>query len=156
MTRTILALAIYAILLLAGPPSSNAQEGTRTRVLPRITTAADDNQVVTLKGQVHRFAKPEFDEGLVPPEARMERMVLLLRGSDEQETALDRLLTDLHDEQSPEYHHWLTPEQFGKRFGAADGDIRSIQQWLSSHGFSLGAVANNHRMLEFSGTASMM
>ena len=41
----------------------------------------DETQVVTLEGNVHPLARAEFDQGVVSPGTRLERMVLLLKPS---------------------------------------------------------------------------
>jgi Pro-kumamolisin, activation domain/Bacterial Ig-like domain (group 3) len=137
-------------------PNLFAQQIGRVQTLPRITSQPRDTDVVKLRGQVHQLARPEFDAGSVAPEFPMQRMVLLLRGNDAQEQALDQLLVDLQDENSPQYQHWITPREFGARFGVADEDIVAIQTWLMAHGFAVGPVAKNRLMLEFSGTAAQV
>ena len=62
-------------------------------------------------------------------------MLLVLKRSPEQDTALDKLMAEQQDQSSPNYHHWLTPEQFGEQFGPADQDIQTITSWLESQGF---------------------
>jgi kumamolisin len=37
---------------------------------------------------------------------------------------------------SSNYHKWLTPEQFGARFGAKDSDISTVTSYLQNSGFS--------------------
>ena len=63
----------------------------------------------------------------------MERMLLVLKRSPEQESALQKLLDDQQDKSSPNYHKWLTPEDFGKQFGPADSDLQAVTTWLQSH-----------------------
>lgn len=125
-------------------------------VEPRITQAVDETQLTVLKGNTHRLARPQFDQGVAPPDLPMERMLLVLKRSPEQGSALHTLLDDQQDKASPNYHKWLTPEQFGKQFGPADQDIQTVTAWLQSHGFRIGQVAKGRNMIEFSGTASQV
>ena len=60
----------------------------------------------------------------------MDRMLLVLRRSPEQHSALLKLLDDQQDKSSANYHKWLTPEQFGQQFGPADADIQAVTSWL--------------------------
>ena len=60
----------------------------------------------------------------------MERVLLMLKGSSEQEAALDQLLTEQQDPSSPRFHQWLTPEEFGQRFGASSQDTDVVGGWL--------------------------
>jgi subtilase family serine protease len=85
----------------------------------------------------------------------MERMLLVLKRSPEQETALRRLLDDQQDKASPNYHKWLTPTEFGRKFGPSDDDMQTITSWLQSHGFQVGST-KGRTALEFSGSASQV
>src|SRR5580704_4381060 len=117
------------------PDSASA---TQAVALPaRITQAIDETQLVTLKGNVHPLARPEFDQGVVSDSMPMNRMLLVLKRSMEQESALTQLLVDQHNTNSPNFHKWLTPEQFATQFGPADTDIQTITSWLQSHGFQV-------------------
>ena len=74
----------------------------------------------------------------------MERMLLVLKRSDAQESALQSLLDAQHDPNSPGYHQWLTPEQFGRQFGPSDQDIQAVATWLQSHGFQVARIPRPH------------
>lgn len=107
-----------------------------------------------LHGNVHPLARAEFDQGPVADAQPLNRMLLLLKRSPEQETALQQLLEDQQNKSSPSYHAWLTPEQFGKQFGPADADIQSVTQWLASQGFTDVNAGPGRTVLEFSGTVA--
>ena len=51
--------------------------------------------------------------------ALLSHVLLQLRRSPEQESALQRYLDEVQDSTSPNFHKWLTPEQFGQDFGVA-------------------------------------
>lgn len=151
---------LFAVVLGATFLSSSlaAQEKTQAiAVTPRplITEAADDSRVTVLKGNTHPLARPEFDLGTAPASLPMERMLLVLKRSPEQEAALRKLLDDQHDKNSPYYHKWLEPEQFGAQFGLSDADMQTITSWLQSHGFRVG-TSKGRTVLEFSGSASQV
>ena len=120
-----------------------------------ITQAVDESQLTTLKGNTHPLARPEFDLGTAQASLPMQRMLLVLKRSPEQETALRKLLDDQQDKSSPNYHKWLTPEEFGKQFGPTDTDMATIAAWLQSHGFEVGST-KGRTVLEFSGSASQV
>lgn len=122
----------------------------------RITQAIDEKNLVTLKGNVHPLARPEFDQGPVSDAQPMRRMLLLLQRSPDQETALQQLLEDQQNKSSAIYHAWLTPDQFGKQFGPADADIQTITQWLASHGFTDISIGPGRNVMEFSGNAGQV
>lgn len=83
-------------------------------------------------------------------------MLLVLKRSPEHEAALEELLGGQLDKSSPNYHIWLTPEQFGEEFGPLDGDIQAIASWLDSHGFQVVRVSKGRTMIEFTGTAGQV
>jgi pseudomonalisin len=120
----------------------------------RIAGPIDDGQVVTLSGNVHPMARGEFDLGAVADETVLERMVLELEPSAAQQAELDDLVEAQHDPQSPEYQQWLTPAEYGVRFGASAADVARITAWLRGHGFRVDEVAASNRLIEFSGTAA--
>jgi hypothetical protein len=120
----------------------------------RIIQAIDEKNLVTLSGNVHPLARAEFDQGPVADAQPLNRILLLLRRSPDQEAALLKLLEDQQSKSSPNYHAWLTSDQFGKRFGPADADIQSVTQWLTSQGFTGIKVGPGRTVLEFSGTVS--
>jgi hypothetical protein len=122
----------------------------------RITQAIDDAKLTRLHGNVHPLARPEFDRGAAPPALPMQRMLLVLKRSSQQETSLQTLLEQQQDTLSPNYHQWLTPQQFGRQFGPADEDIQTVTSWLQSHGFQVAGVSQGHTVIEFSGVASQV
>src|SRR5579859_2335127 len=124
----------------SNPPASNAAQATP--VPARITQAIDETQLVPLKGNVHPLALPQFDQGAVPDATPMKRMMLVLQRSPDQETALRQLMDEQLRKDSPSFHHWLTPQQFGQQFGPADADVQAITSWLTQHGFQQIKVAN--------------
>ena len=125
-----------------------------TSIPARITQAIDEKNLVVLRGNVHPLARPEFDQGLVADAQPLKRMLLLLQRSPDQESALRQLLDDQQSKSSPNYHVWLTPEQFGKQFGPADEDIQAVTKWLSSQGFTDIHVGAGRNVIEFSGNVA--
>ena len=125
-------------------------------VQPRITQVPDETQLTTLRGNTHPLARAAFDRGAAPASMPLERMLLVLKRSPGQESELTRLLDEQQDKGSPIYHKWLTPEEFGKRFGPADADIQSVTTWLQTHGFQVNNVSKGRAVIEFSGTADMV
>jgi len=129
----------------------------QSQTLPsRIIEAIDDDSVVRLENTTDIRIGTAADEGRVSPDLPMERMLLMLRSSPEQEAVLEQLLAEQQDPSSPNYHHWLTPEEFGERFGASPQELDAVVSWLTEHGFTVDSIANSRREIEFSGTASQV
>src|SRR5262252_4740385 len=125
-------------------------------IAARITQAVNEKNLVTLRGNVHPLARAEFDRGLVPDVQPLKRMLLLLRRSPEQETALQQLLDDQQNKSSANYHAWLTPDQFGEQFGPAEADVQTVTQWLASQGFTNITVEPGRTVVEFSGNTGQV
>jgi subtilase family serine protease len=159
--KSVVFLPSFTLVLVLGTSflaqSAAAQEAQAVVATPRplISEAIDESRLTVLKGNTHPMARREYDLGTAPASLPMERMLLVLKRSDEQETALRKLLDDQQDKNSPHYHRWLTPEQFGAQFGPTDADMQTITSWLQSHGFQVGST-KGRTVLEFSGSASQV
>src|SRR5215475_14312449 len=113
--------------LLAGNAS-----GQNPGVIPnRVPRAPDDGVRVKLAGNVHPLARAENNAGAAADSLPMKRILLLIKRSDAQESALRDLMEAQQDKSSPSFHAWLTPDEFGKRFGPSDSDLRAVTDWLS-------------------------
>ena len=55
---------------------------------------------------------------------RSQRLNLAISLPLRNQTALDNLLREIYDPASPNYHHYLTPEEFTERFGPSIQDYR--------------------------------
>jgi Pro-kumamolisin, activation domain/Bacterial Ig-like domain (group 3) len=141
------------VVFLALPILASAQTAN---VHARITQPVDDTILALLKGNTHPLARAEFDRGAAPAGMPLHRMLLSLKRSPAQESALQQLLIDLQDKSSLNYHKWLTPAQFGQQFGASDEDIQAITSWLGSHGFQVANVSSGRTVIEFSGTVGQV
>jgi len=122
----------------------------------RITQAIDEARMVQLKGNVHPLARAEFDQGAVSNATPMKRMLLLLQRSPEQEAALQQLMAEQMSNESPNFHKWLTPQQFGQQFGPADADIQTVTRWLASQGFTGMKVSPGKNVIEFNGNVGQV
>jgi len=142
------------MLVLGGTLSLPAAAQNLTR--PLVTEPVDDSNRVLLHGNVHPLAQTKYDQGAVSDTFRAERVLLLLNRPPEQQTALEKFLNDVHRRGSASFHQWLTPEEFGNRFGPADSDIQAVAGWLESHGFRIARVTKSKQFLEFSGTAGQL
>lgn len=157
MKRATLPLAVAGLVLSAlGFQFSSSTLPSTNSAAPRITQAVDENQRVVLRGNTHPLARPQFDHGAAPSDLPLNRMLLVLKRSPEQESSLRQLLDQQQDKSSPNYHKWLTPDEFGKKFGPADQDIQVTTNWLQQHGFQIGKVARGRTVIEFSGTATQV
>lgn len=156
-----LRLFVYVCVLLAGAAFSAVRltaQATNFPPEPRVlvTQAVDDFQRAVLHGNTHPQVRFATDQGGAPASLPMQRMILVLNRSAEQESTLRTLLDEQQTKGSPNYHQWLTPEQFGKNFGPADSDMNTVEAWLESHGFKVDSVSKGRTTIEFSGTAGQV
>ena len=112
----------------------------------------DEGDRVVLPGNVPARARLESDLGPADPDLPMETMTLVLSGRPGAADALSRLLASQQDPSSPLFHRWITPEEFGRRFGASDETLAVVVDWLQGHGFTVDRMAAGRRWVNFSGT----
>ena len=62
------------------------------------------------------------------------------------QAALTAFLQDIYDPASPNYRHYLTPEQFTERFSPTEADYQSVIAFAKAHGLAVTAT-HSHRML---------
>jgi subtilase family serine protease len=152
MYRSIIAAASA---LLVSNLALNAQTVGRHAV-PLVHDAIDESRLYTLAGNTHPQANVETDRGAVADSFAMDHMLLELKRSAEQERAVEQAIQQMHNPQSPQFHSWMTAQQFGEKFGASAQDIDTVTEWLRSHGFTVNAVYPGGTMIDFSGTAAQV
>jgi hypothetical protein len=89
-------LVSLVLLILHMPASAQSRS--------RIVAPLDNNRMVHLAHSVHPLATIHNDSGRVDPNLAMQRMLLVLKPSEEQKTAVRKLINGQHDPQSPNYH----------------------------------------------------
>ncbi|HEV1993835.1 MAG TPA: protease pro-enzyme activation domain-containing protein, partial [Candidatus Acidoferrum sp.] len=128
--------------------------GWQTRAL--ITQNIDESKRVVLRGNTHPQANAANDRGSVADEFPMEHMLLQLRRSPQQEQALQKFIDELQAKDSPNFHQWISAEEFGAMFGLAKQDRDTITGWLESQGFTVNVVYASGMVIDFSGTAGQV
>ena len=149
----------FLTLLVVLSSTARAQSGVSASASsPRrlITQSINFTQLTVLHDNTHPFARSEFDRGLAPANLPMRRMLLVLNRTAAQESALSQFLDDQQNKNSSNYHHWLTPDGFGQRFGPSAGDLNAVTSWLRSQGFQVTSTSKGRTSIEFSGTAALV
>jgi subtilase family serine protease len=139
-------------LLITGLDSAQVELGQPSRRV--ITQPIDENKRVTLAGNTRPEANATNDRGAVPDDFSLEHLQLQLQLPSEKEQQLEQLIQELHDPNSPNFHQWLTPDQFRQEFSLATEDINTITHWLQSQGFTVNVIYP--RSIDFSGTAAQV
>jgi hypothetical protein len=117
---------------------------------------AGQGGLVTLRGNTRPEAKAINDRGRVSDDLIVHHMMLQLQRTPEQERALQQFINDIHDPNSPLFHHWITAAEFGQRYGVASGGIAAVTSWLESQGFEVNLVYPNQMVIDFSGSAGQI
>ena len=132
--------------------TGNLQSGYEANPTSRITQQIDPHSYLTLYGNTRPEVNATTYRGPVAANMPIDHMLLFLKRSPEQETAISRYVDSLNDKNSPNFHKWLTPEEYGQ-YGVADEDIQQVTNWLESQGFTINQVYPNKMVIDISGTA---
>jgi uncharacterized protein (TIGR03437 family) len=119
----------------------------------RITGAIDNSRRTELPGHVNPRIQSGSDRGPVDASMALPYVTLVLSPSASQQADLEQLLAQQQDPSSPNYHAWLTPEQYADRFGVTQGDIDKIVAWLGRANLTVKSVARGRNAIAVSGTA---
>ena len=151
------ALRCFALVCLSAlPHAQNTALAQTSAPKPLIVEKVNESQLVKLGGNTPPAAIAQNDRGRVSGAMPMTDLILVLRRSPEQQAAFDAFVESQYDATSPNYHHWLAPEEVGEKFGPAPADIGTLSSWLSSHGFSVDGVSKDRMTIRFSGSAAQV
>ncbi len=139
-----------AVTLLASATFSLAQNGPANRIARTIT----NDSVSAIKGTMHPMIRPETDQGLMDASTVLHGLTMNFAPTAAQHAALEALLLSQQQPSSPDYHRWLTPQQFADRFGMSPQDISRVSSWLQSQGFTIDGVADSRNSIRFSGSVA--
>jgi subtilase family serine protease len=115
-----------------------------------IGLAQETTQIV---GNHATLVESETPIGLVPSQMPLQMAITVkLRDS----AGAQALLADLLDPASPNYHKWLSTEEFAARFDPAQTDVDAVTQWLANQGFTIESASRLQRTIRFSGTAAIV
>ena len=144
------------LISLAGMGLAQMLMAQTGRPMAAIRTGIDESKLVSLTHNTRPEATAANDRGRVADEFPLDHMLLQLKRSPEREAALASYMSQLHDSTSPNFHKWLTAEQFAQSWGVAQADVDTVSGWLKSHGFTVNGVQPSGLMIDFSGTASQV
>jgi subtilase family serine protease len=129
---------------------------SQSKVRSRITSAIDERETVVLQGNLRPQVRAAIDQGRMDGGRMLRGVSLVFKRSPEQEAALQKLLDEQQDLSSPNYHKWLTPEQYAERFGLSADDVATVTTWLQQQGFKVDRVARSRTQVWFSGSISQI
>ncbi len=145
LSRLVSRFVIPAVGLLVLAPLAYAAPQSRIATI-------NGNSRVPLQHTIPSRARIANDLGSAPADTKLSSMSLRFNMTAAQQADLTQLMIDQQNPSSPSYHKWLTPEQFGTRFGLNSADIGKVSTWLTSQGFTVTGVARSSTFISFSGT----
>ena len=81
----------------------------------------------------------------IGPLAGSQRLNLAIGLPLRNQEALTNLLQQIYDPASPNYHHYLTPEQFTERFGPTEQDYQAVIAFAKANGLTVTGDASQSR-----------
>jgi subtilase family serine protease len=140
------------VILLASAFSPVGQAAVQNRIASAVNSGVRTPLPGTVTGRAQRAA----DLGAAPADKKLESMSLRFSMTAAQQADLSQLLANQLNPSSGSYHQWLTPEQFGTRFGLSSADIAKVSAWLTSQGFTITRTARSATFISFSGTVAQV
>lgn len=122
----------------------------------RLAGPLERRSTLALRGHQRPWALPKNEVGALPATQVVPGMTLAIQPTDAQKADLQQFLHELQDKSSPNYHKFLTPEQFADRFGASSNDLAKVKVWLESFGLTVDAVGRGRTFVKFHGTAGQV
>ncbi len=110
-----------------------------------LVTPVQAQQLRTLPSHVPPAVAQLQPIGRVPGLTRLNLAIgLPLRNQE----SLTKLLQQIYDPASPQYRHYLTPEQFTERFGPTEQDYQSVIAFARANGFTVTGLHPNRLLLD--------
>lgn len=121
---------------------------------PRIRGEIKDSETFRLAGSTKPMLVLAHDEGRVSGSQAIPSLTLRFKMTDQQQQDLEMLLRQQQTPGAAQFHKFLTPEQFGERFGPNPDDVDKVVNWLQKQGFSDVQVGRSRMSVRFAGTVS--
>ncbi len=72
------------------------------------------------------------------------------------ENQLDQLVQQLYSKKSPNFQKWINQDQFNANFSPSLQEANAVQNFLTAHGFSILAIAENNFYVKAQGTVGQV
>ena len=90
-------------------------------------------------------------EGTLDGSTNLDLVIgLPLRNQD----ALADLLQQQYAPTSPQYHHWLTPDEFTAKFGPTQQDYQAVIEFARANGFTITGTHSNRTLVDVRGSVA--
>jgi subtilase family serine protease len=108
---------------------------------------------------LHNHVRPEVSSGqaplvgAMPPTQTMNFSIVL---PPRNQADLDSFLARLYDPASPDFHHFLTVDEFTQRYGPTPGDYQAVVAFAQAHGFIVNGAPANRLAVPLTGTVNQI
>jgi subtilase family serine protease len=83
-----------------------------------------------------------------------QRLSLAISLPPRNEADLDKLLAQIYDRQNPNYHHYLSVEEFAARFAPSESDYAAVLGFAQTNGLAIIDTAPNRMVVDVEGPAA--
>src|SRR5262249_55842594 len=119
----------------------------------RVVVRADQNQRLTLNGQaVPLIQQAQLMQTTDPNQQLNLSIGLQLRNPAD----LDSLLSAIYNPQSPQYHQYLTPDQFNQLFAPTPDQVQQVVSFLQAQGLTVTSIAPNNLLINAAGSVAQV
>ncbi|HWC35385.1 MAG TPA: S53 family peptidase [Mycobacteriales bacterium] len=146
--RLVIGAAICALLMGGVAPSLAATSGSSASV-----PAAGRTPIRTLLHTVPQLIRRATDLGALDP---LRSLHVMLPLALPEQSALDRYVQAEYQPGSPSFHRFLSPAEFGERFGAPPAEVAGVTRALRQLGLDVDAPAANRLYVEASGPVGQL
>jgi len=101
----------------------------------------------------YRLTAPMTNSTLVARSLGWKQLNLAIGLPLRNQDALNRFIAEVNDPASPNFRHYLTPEQFAQRFGPTEQDYEAVARFAQAHRLRVTGRHPNRVVLDVSGTA---
>jgi subtilase family serine protease len=114
-----------------------------------ITASAQERRL--LSGHIPAVAANTAAVGRLPAASSLNLAIgLPLRN----QAALSALLQQIYDPASPNYRHYLTPDQFTEQFGPTEADYQAVIAFALAHGLAVTGMHSHRMLLDVAGSVA--
>jgi subtilase family serine protease len=151
MTSKLLLSSFIALSTLTIASTAANAQASAVKIADRISGQINNSSRAELTGSAIPRAMHSTDLGAVPSDTPLQGISIAFSRSAAQQADLAQLIVAQQTPGSSLYHQWLTPAQFGARFGVSDNDLAATESWLQSQGFTIESVSPSRDRITFAG-----
>ncbi|MGZ6366181.1 MAG: protease pro-enzyme activation domain-containing protein [Ktedonobacteraceae bacterium] len=119
----------------------------------RVVVHADQNSRTILSGHTVPLIQQAH---LVQNTSATQQLNLSIGMQLRDPSGLDSLLSAIYDPNSPQYHQYLTPDQFNQLFAPTNDQVQQVITYLQSQGMTVTSVAPNNLLIDATATVSQV